>query len=162
MTITRDGFCRAVYFVEFLVLGVPTVLLLGWLALILGTIAGGAFFLILPTSIPRGEIEAEMALYAGAGLALAILGLCALWYFVAASVGYVRYGYRRAAELRPQFRRGLYLAAVPYIVLSLIAAHLLTLGDMRPLDLLLFSLPTLWIPVVHLGLAIHRREANAR
>lgn len=67
---------RGVYLVEFIILAAPATIVLGYLAMVLGVVSGGAFLVGTPSALlAGGKEDVQMAVFGGIGFGLAVFGL---------------------------------------------------------------------------------------
>lgn len=124
-----SSLARGIYIAEFVIFAAPVVIVLGYLAMMLGVVSGGAFLMTAP-SVLLGEQGpgVQMAIFGAIGVGPTVFSLMVFWIFVGLG---------------------------PIMFLCFLALVSASSEEARPLGLLLFSILPLLIPVTHLGIALH-------
>lgn len=152
-----SSLARSIYVAEFVLLAVPVAIVLGHFAMMLGAVSGGAFLISVSSALFGGTgPELSMAIGAAIGVLLAALGLMSFWIFFSLSFDYILVRREALPQAQKRYRRGLFFAALPMPLLWVFAS--LFSEEANMLFILVFSGLTLFVPVIHLGLALNAYE----
>jgi hypothetical protein len=147
---------RGVYLVEFIILAAPATIVLGYLAMVLGVVSGGAFLVGTPSALlAGGKEDVQMAVFGGIGFGLAVFGLMSFWIFVSLSFDYMRGRLEASPQARRKYRRGVFYAAIPMAILGSLAFASGNVGSDSPFPFFFLGGLVLLIPAIHLGIALH-------
>lgn len=152
---------RAVYILQFVVLAAPVIVVLGYLALMLGVVSSGALLIGSPAVLTFDLVGLQMAGLGAVGLALSVSGIAALRHFVVVSISYIHGAAEALPSLRRRYRHGLAFAAAPMVVLGLLSLETIFSGSSPLRVLLFFVCGTMTVPVLYLGAALHRDRRDA-
>lgn len=149
---------RGIYVVEFVVIAVPIAIVLGYFALVLGVVSGGAFLIGVPSLLGGTGTDVQMVVLGAVGVGLAAFGLISFWIFISLSFDYMRGRQEALPQARVRYRRGLFYAAVPMTVLLFLTFSSTDSWQENPFVPFFFIGLVLLVPATHLGLALRARK----